>query len=473
VNDPRPWSEDQLDRLRQQTGVQPLTGPEILDSAAGDFGRLASGECRAVLRPASAAAVAAVVRFANEHHLGLTPRGRGNSQSGQSVSSGTACLDLGGMREIEVAPGRDQVRCGAGVSFRELANRCAEVGTIPAVMPLNLDLTVGGVLSAGGFGSTSHAEGLVVSTVRSLDVVLGSGQTVTTTPALERPVFDAVLGGLGRCGVVTQAELALRPLRRLVRTYFLLYDDLTCFLEDQARLRADRRCQHLEGFCSASVQGMRLAEGGGRRPFARWFFGLHLGFAHDGTPPDEGAALAGLRHRELLHVEDADAREHATRFDGRFAAMKATGAWEQPHPWIEFFVPLKAARELIPAVLEALPMFLGDGHRLSVLHLDRADLPALLMTPEEQGPAEPVLAFAILPVGVAPPLLPKALEALARVHQLLVSHGARRYMSGWLFQPDAAAWRAHFGEHHGRWEAARRSFDPQGVLRSALFPGNT
>jgi hypothetical protein len=91
-------------------------------------------------------------------------------------------------------------------------------------------------------------------------------------------------------------------------------------------------------------------------------------------------------------------------------------------------------------------------------------LPGLLAVPAE----EPCVAFAVLPMGVPPALLPRALDALRRVHDRLTAGGAKRYLSGWLFQPDAAAWAQHFGDKLVRWHEAKNSLDPAGVLRSAL-----
>jgi len=146
--------------------------------------------------------------------------------------------------------------------------------------------------------------------------------------------------------------------------------------------------------------------------------------------------------------------------------MKAIGAWEQAHPWAEFLLPARLAHEIVADVLAGLPLFLGDGHRLSLLALapEGGASPALLMAPPERS----LVAFAVLPVGVATPFLPSALETLNRLHDLLLSLGAKRYISGWLFEPDETAWRAHFGAQFARWEEAKRTLDPNGVLRSSL-----
>jgi FAD/FMN-containing dehydrogenase len=52
------------------------------------------------------------------------------------------------------------------------------VWSLPAVVPLNLDLTVGGTVSAGGIGATSHTHGPVVSNVSEITAVTGSGRSV-------------------------------------------------------------------------------------------------------------------------------------------------------------------------------------------------------------------------------------------------------------------------------------------------------
>ncbi len=461
------WTTEQLLQLQSNTDVDVTSDADPCREAAADFGRIVQGQCNAVVRPRNAEAISSILEFANARRLGVTVRGGGYSQSGQSVALQTISLDLSLIRKIDIEVGGTTVRCGAGVSFRELLNACSAVGRVPRVMPLNLDLTVGGVLSAGGFGSTSHVDGLVVSTVKSVDVVLGSGTRVTARADAHRGIYDAVLGGLGSFGVIVNAELSLRALSKSIRTYFLLYDNLDAFLDDQVRLGEEQRCDHLEAFCSAAVQGFRRDDTGNSSPFARWFYGLHLGFAHDGRPPHDAAALDQLHHREVLHVEDANPLDHAARYAPRFTSMRATGAWGQAHPWLEFFLSAKVAREIIPEILRTIPLFLGDGHRLNLLRIHHgagSTFPCLLMTPQES----PIFAFAILPMGVPSAFLPRALEALRRIHDRLIEKGAKRYLSGWLFAPDAGAWRTHFGDHFLAWQHAHELFNPHGTLRSAL-----
>jgi cytokinin dehydrogenase len=459
---------DQLlrDRLRGIAGLAIRDDEQARSSAEKDFGGLGRGSVHAVARPVDAGALAALVALANDEGLSLTPRGLGLSQSGQSVPSDGLSVDTGAFGHIEIDRDAGIARCGAAVTWRQLLAAASAHGLAPEVMPLNSDLSIGGTLSAGGMGSTSHRYGMAVCAVESLTAVTGAGELVAATRERRRDVYDAVLGGAGHFGFICSVDLRLRALRPRTRTFFLLYDDVATLLADELRLIGAPWCTHLEGFASAAVQGLRRGPAGRRSPFARWFYGLHLSaeFA-DADEPDEAACLRGLGHRELLHVEDNDSVEFAARYDLRFEMMRATGAWQQIHPWLECMLPHDAAAELLAELVPRLPLMLGDGHRIMPV----ADVPhpELVVLPAGM----PAIGFAVLPVGIPPAFEAPALTALRDAHARLVAAGGKRYVSGWLFEPDMDAWRTHFGERFERWRARKSELDPRGVLRSVLFPG--
>ena len=307
--------------------------------------------------------------------------------------------------------------------------------------------------------------GPAVSNTLAVDVVTGRGDLVRCGPTTERPTFDAVLGGVGRYGVITRVELALRAVPPCVRTFYLLYDDLETMLDDQRSLAESRRADHLEGFCAATVQGLKKGPSGRRMPFALWSYGLHFSIEHDaGRAPGPDEALAGLRPTKLMHVEDDTSSIFASRYDVRFEAMRATGAWAQAHPWIECVLPVSAAREVIPRVLEVVPLFLGDGHRLT--WIADTDRPTSLSFPERG----PFLSFAILPMGLAPALRDPALRALKAVHDLLLSAGGKRYLSGWLFRVDDTDPQAEHNVHVALDARAKAALDENHVFNSCLDP---
>jgi cytokinin dehydrogenase len=429
--------------------------------ASTDFGNLVRGEALAIVTPRDAGELARALRFANERRLSFTARGTGRSSGGQSVAKKSVTLDLSRLDRIEAVDAeRGEIRCEPGARWRSVVEATLAHGLVPRVLPLNLDLTVGGTISIGGVGSTSHRFGTAAANVNAVEAVTGDGRLLHS--ADDQELLGATLAGLGRAAVITSATLALRPAPAKVHTYYLLYDELGPWLADLERARSDERFEHVDGFCSANVQGLRNVPGG-RRPFARWFYGLHLSIEHDaGAPPDRATILEGLEPRWCVHEEENDAAAYVARADPRFEAMAKGGAFAMSHPWLECVVPFESVPELLPRVLEMLPLALGDGHRVALLAKEGA--PPLFALPDARN----VALIAVLPMGVPPNVLGDVLPALRAVNSLLLDRGGKRYLAGWL-ELDEAGWRTHYGDRYASLLEAKRRFDPNGVLRAACF----
>jgi FAD/FMN-containing dehydrogenase len=280
---------------------------------------------------------------------------------------------------VDVASGT--ITCEAGARWREVVAAASAQGFVPPVLPLYLDLTVGGTISVGGIGPTVHQFGPLLANVKELEVVTGAGERARCGWTQERPLFDATLGNLGRCAVITRATLALRRIKPLVRTFYLLYDDVSTWLADQQQLAQSGRCEYLDGFCTASVQGMRNTPAG-RRPFAQWFYALHVGIEYEpGNAPEAATVLAGLRPYRVVHTEDNETARFPLRFDPRFESMIRMGAFEQAHPVFECLLPVSVLKDMVPKLLEALPLSIGDGHR--VYRVANRDLPRFFVAAEE------------------------------------------------------------------------------------------
>lgn len=452
-------------RLTEIAGLEVLGDEASLRAAEQDFGGLSEGTTHAVVRPDRAEALLELVSCARAEGLSLTPRSLGLSQSGQSLADGGLSVDMNRLHEIDVQPEAGLVRCGAGATWREVVARTREFGLLPEVLPLNLGLSVGGILAAGGVGSTSHHYGMAVSSVDSLNVVTGAGELVLASPTQRSDVYDSVLGGIGRFGFICDAQIRLRPVQPRTRTYYLLYDDLQALVADERRLMAEPWCTHLEAFASAAMQGLKRGPEGRRIPFARWFFGLHVSTEFSTSEePQQERCLRGLSFREHLHTEDNDSLEFPDRYELRFQMMKATGAWQQRHPWVECMVSADVAAEVLPDLFAGIPLLLGDGHR--VTPIAEVPKPKLLMHPE----GTPAIGVSVLPVGTPTAFEAPAIAALKAVHDRLLAAGGKRYLSGWLFEPDEAAWRLHYGEMFDTWQARKRELDPDGILKSRLMP---
>ena len=270
----RGWTGEDIRALVVESGAR-LGIPIEREAAETDFGRLVRGTSVAVISPRSVDEVEKIIAFANTRGLQLTARGRGLSQGGQAIAANSVTLDLNALDRVgQPDVERQSITCEGGASYRAVVSATAPRGLLPTVVPANLELSVGGVLSAAGFGASSHVHGPAIADVASLEVITGGGRRVVADEEHERRIFDAVLGGTGRCGILVGATLRLRPFLPKVRRFCLLYDTIGPWLEDQRALIASGAAQYLECFCTPSVQGFRR-DGNRSKLFAQWFYALH------------------------------------------------------------------------------------------------------------------------------------------------------------------------------------------------------
>jgi FAD/FMN-containing dehydrogenase len=68
-------------------------------------------------------------------------------------------------------------------------------------------------------------------------------------------LFDAMLGGLGQCGVIARAVVGLQPALAAVRLFDLLYVDLTTFAADARTVVRDGRFDTVQGLVVPSATG--------------------------------------------------------------------------------------------------------------------------------------------------------------------------------------------------------------------------
>jgi cytokinin dehydrogenase len=455
---------DWVRELTSQLDGAVSTEDAARQAAATDFGRIITRLPQAVVHPRSAGDVARVVRFAAQEGLSVATRGAGHSQSGQSLSSHIVLRmdSLSGVRDFD--QGDCAVKCGGGTSWRTLLAETSPQGLSPPVLTNNLDVCVGGTLSTGGLGVASWRHGTQADHCLELEVVTGEGEIVHCSPEVNTDLFDAVRGGMGQFGVITEAKLRLRRHQPRVRTFLLLYDDLTYLLEDLRTLMAEERFDYLESWCVPCPQGFKKVSGE-RQPFAQWFYPLHLTLETGETPPAPGEKLAGLRFYRLVHTEDGTIDEFFSRLDALFGIWKRTGAWNFAHPWMECILPWGAAQLYIAQVLANLPpQAIAGGHILLWPARGGASGAPLFMRP----PGEYVMGFGILP-AVPPERLDEALARLAQASAASLLMGGKRYLSGWVAF-DAAQWRAHYGPMWPRLVSLKSRFDPKGILNPGFIP---
>ena len=457
MSDGQTWTAEVLDEFVQVTGLPIDRGVRARHFAASDWGGVVKGAPAGVLRPRSASEAALAVRLATQRGLKLTIRGTGASSGGQSIAEHWVTLDTTAINEVSVDPARRTVSCGPGATWRSLLFASLGHGLQPAVMPMQLDLTVGGVLSVGGFGAVGHRYGAVGARVTELEVVCGDGAALRCGPEQNADLFDAVRGGLGRCGVITGATLSLRPAPPSVQATKVRVPDAGSWVRQIMKLGRrfgddpSSHVAHVEGFCR-SEEGQLVYE-------------LHIGVEHGDEPaPDPwSAASDGGGRSQMMPREERTLVQYLARFDPRFDEMVASGHTGDGHPWIEALLSPEAFVDVLPDVMAGIA---GDkGDRIQIVLVRRDLLPPLLVSP----PADMLICLVVVPRGIPKAELPAAVDAMARVHQLVIDAGGKRYLAGWLHDPDEQAWRSHFGDRYDEWCAALQKYDPAGTFTSALF----
>lgn len=451
--------------LQERISGVVLTPDQFLAEHATNFGHVIHWTPRFVVEPRTAEDVAATVRFALENGLHVATRGAAHSQSRLAVSDGGILLSMRSLdRILSVDLAQGTVDVESGTTWRDLVHHTKRWDLYPPVLTNNLGVTVGGTLSMAGVGVASFRHGTQGDSVVELDVVTGTGDLVTCSPDRESDLFWAVVAGLGQTGIITRARLRLRRAKPLTRTYYLLYDDLRSFMADALVAMDNPRWEHLESWASPCPQGTRPVAGR-RQVFSRWFFPFHLTAEYDpGAPPDDAALLSGLTPYQHVYTDDAPTIDFMERLVPVFELWKRGGTWEHVHPWMETVLPWDTAADYIDQVLPDLPPgLLVGGHVLLWPAKGHASRSRLFMRP----PGENLIGFGVLP-AVPPRYWEAVRPMLDNASKLSVLMGAKRYLSGWV-DYDAAEWRAHFGDAWKPLVAAKRRYDPHGILNPGFI----
>jgi alkyldihydroxyacetonephosphate synthase len=222
--------ESVLDRVRQ-TGAAVEVGIAERTEAGRDWWPISIGWAAhgmvparpaAVVRPTTAAQVAAVLRSCADGPVPVTPIAGGSGVCGGAVPIfGGVALDCTGLEGDVVVDERSLVaEVPAGTNGRQLEDRLRATGSGYTLghWPQSIDLsTVGGWIACRSAGQYSTRYGKIEDMVAGLEVALADGRVVRTGGKAPRAATGPSLtqlftGSEGVLGVVTKAWLRVHPL---------------------------------------------------------------------------------------------------------------------------------------------------------------------------------------------------------------------------------------------------------------------
>ncbi|TAL63565.1 MAG: FAD-binding oxidoreductase [Legionella sp.] len=453
------WDASKIKQFNQQSPEALLCDEATLFAFSQDFGRVMQSQPAAVYQPHSIEAIQNLIRFAQNEQLPLTIRGNGLSQGGQSLPlPGGVTLS---MQQFD-KPGEftgDSIWMEANASWTSLLEQTLPALKAPHVLPYNCNLAVAGVLSVGGVGASSFKYGTINSHVKGLEVIDGLGELQRVD--YRSPLFDACLSGQGRCGVITKAEIALRTVQPLVKTFCLVYNEQDKWFKDLEKLKT--KADYLELFCSPAIQGAKPI-GDKRQPVAEWLYALHCSFEFTEQSPELTDLVADLHYWKLLQAYEESIGSYYLRHNSRFVMMKSLGQWDLLHPWYECFVPTKVLQTHLEAILQSLPL-----HYANLVHIVPISRPNanFLMFPKEDS----VCSFMILHPGIPQLFKDSCLQAVEELDKRFLQLGGKRYLSGYMGKAVGGEyWSTHFAEYYKAWMDVKKQYDPAGIFCSLLHP---
>ena len=287
----------------------------------------------------SEADVIAVMRYADEHRIPVTPRGAASGCGGGCVAlRGGIVLAMNAMnRVIEIDGPNGQAICEPGVVHARLNELVAPDGLIFPPDPGSSRMaTVGGMASTNAHGVRAVKYGPTSSWVLGLKVVLPNGDLIETGSVGSRAKQSAAgleltklfVGAEGTLGVITRLRLKLLPRPKARAMVFAVFDVLEQAGEAvQAVYRSGISPSAIEILDSRSLRAANLYR------------------------PD-----LGLREAEALLLFEVDGNPAGVRWDAEQIAetvrpLASEVEWSDQEPRI---AKLWAARSVVGAAVGAL-----------------------------------------------------------------------------------------------------------------------
>ena len=164
----------------------------------------------AIVRPADASEVSAVVALARDEGLELAVRSGGHSVAGHGVSDGGIVLDLSRMKALEIDPDEQVAWAETGLTAGEVTTAAQAHGLAIGLGDTG-SVGIGGLTLGGGIGYLVRKHGLTIDDLLGAEIVTADGRLLHVDAEHEPDLFWAIRGGGGNFGVATRFRYRLHP----------------------------------------------------------------------------------------------------------------------------------------------------------------------------------------------------------------------------------------------------------------------
>jgi FAD/FMN-containing dehydrogenase len=138
----------------------------------------------------------------------LIARGSGRSYGDSALSShivSSRFLD----NFISFNETTGEVSCDTGVTLDQILQISVPKGWFLPVLPGTKFVTVGGAIASDIHGKNHHVDGCFSAFVKSMTLMLGTGETIQCSKSKRKNLFRASCGGMGLTGIILNAKIQL------------------------------------------------------------------------------------------------------------------------------------------------------------------------------------------------------------------------------------------------------------------------
>lgn len=211
-----------------------LVSPEALKAYSYDGTTNWVHEPDIVLFPTTAAEISQILKIANKEKIPVTPRGGGTNVSGGSIpiQGGIVLVTTKMNKILKIDKENLSATVEPGVVLQDLTLKLAQDGLFFPPDPQSfLGATIGGIIAENAGGPACVKYGVTKQYILGIEAVLPSGDIVylggrTLKNVVGYDLLHIFISSEGTLGVVTKAELKLRPLPPAKKTLMAVYDDV-------------------------------------------------------------------------------------------------------------------------------------------------------------------------------------------------------------------------------------------------------
>ncbi len=211
-----------------------VSNPEIIKTLCSDEAEIKITPCYDCIaaKPATAAEVAAIVKLANEEGIAVIARGGATGLVNAVVPiQPTIIISMERFKKIiEVDESNLTVECEAGVTLLDLVEYFNSHPTLYfAAHPGDEGAQVGGMIATNAGGVRTIKYGVVRDQVKSMEVVLPTGEIINMGGKFIKDncgydLKDLIIGSEGTLGIITKAVLALQPKEKYTGSVLIAFN---------------------------------------------------------------------------------------------------------------------------------------------------------------------------------------------------------------------------------------------------------